>query len=57
MYRKDIIILLGNDVHELFPKDIPSKKLIKIPHPSSIWSKQAQEKYVKDVLTEIKKVG
>lgn len=48
----DIIILLGNNVHKLFPDNVKSK-LIKIQHPSSVWSKQSQKKYVKDVLREI----
>ena len=48
----DIIVLLGNNVHKLFPDNIQSK-LIKIQHPSSVWSKQSQEKYVKNVLREI----
>ena len=49
---KDTIVLLGNRVHRLFPNNIPSI-LIKIKHPSSVWSKQAQEGYVLDVLRKI----
>ena len=52
---KDIIVLLGNNVKKLFPDNV-SSKIIKIKHPSSIWSKESQKEYVKDFLEEIIKL-
>lgn len=50
--EKDAIVLLGGKVHKFFPQT--SSKVIKIKHPSSVWSKVSQEEYVKDVLTKIR---
>lgn len=50
--NKDVIILLGSNVHKLFPKNVQSI-LIEVKHPSSIWSKRAQEEYVKYILNKL----
>ena len=49
--EKDIIILLGSNVHKLFPQT--NSKIIKAKHPSAIWSKQSQEDYIKEILKRI----
>lgn len=52
--EEDIIILLGNNVHRFFPQNLSVKKIIKIKHPSAIWSKQSQENYIINTLKEIR---
>jgi hypothetical protein len=49
--KNDTIILLGSNVHKLFPQ--VQSKVIKAKHPSAIWSKKAQEDYVTTILTKI----
>jgi len=48
---KDLIFLLGKEVQNLFPKKILCKNIIPLPHPSSIWSKKSQEKYIQHILS------
>lgn len=40
----DTIILLGSNVHKFFPQT--QSKVIKIKHPSAIWSNKSQEDYI-----------
>ena len=48
----DIIVLLGALVHEQFRfKDL---KIVKLPHPSSIWSFPRQDEYVDSAILKIK---
>ena len=49
--NQDIIILLGNNVQKYFPQT--ESKIIKVKHPSVIWSKQSQDNYVKNILERI----
>ncbi len=49
--EKDVIIGLGTTVHEVF-KDI---KIIKLKHPSCIWSNISKDNYVNSAIIEINK--
>jgi len=44
--KEDVIILLGSNVHKFFPQ-VPSK-IIKVKHPSAIWSNKEKVNYVKN---------
>lgn len=42
----DVIVLLGAAVHRDFVNVSEHKKVVKLAHPASIWSKQKQDDYV-----------
>lgn len=52
-YSWDIIVLLGREVHDNFIMPPDKGNVIKIAHPSSIWSKENMDKYVNDTVDKI----
>ncbi len=53
---KDIIVLMGEEVHSNFDKNnkyFITSKPITVGHPSSYISRESQDKYVTDLLLEI----
>lgn len=50
--QHDMVILLGKEVQRNFPMDLLF--IIKLAHPSSIWSGIALDKYITDAVMQIK---
>ena len=52
----DVIILLGQEVHLNF-LDTLNYKIVKLPHPASIFSHTSQEEYIQKALEKIETVN
>lgn len=54
--KHDIVVLLGQTVHDYFPK-LPIKNLLKIAHPASKRSHEEMDEYVEKTFAAILKIS